>query len=66
MKTACADQYDAVLELIAGKRYDEAIAALEALVAACDDHAAAHADLGHGSICSFLAAAHIADHHHRL
>ena len=47
MKTACADQYDAVLELIAGKRYDEAIAALEVLVAACDDHAAAHADLGH-------------------
>jgi tetratricopeptide (TPR) repeat protein len=47
METACADQYDAILELIAGKRYDEAIVALEALVAACDNHAAAHVDLGH-------------------
>ena len=47
METACADQYDAILELIAGKRYDEAIAALEDLVAARDNHAAAHVDLGH-------------------
>ncbi len=46
MKTACANGYDAIQELIAGKRYDEAMAALEDLVAAGEDHAAAHVDLG--------------------
>jgi tetratricopeptide (TPR) repeat protein len=44
--TLCEDKYDAVQELIADERHDEAIAALERLVAECDDHAAAHFDLG--------------------
>lgn len=44
--TTCEDQYDAIQKLIADERHDEAIAALEQLVAGCDDHAAAHFDLG--------------------
>ena len=44
--TACEDKYDAIQEMIAKDRHDEAISALEQLVAESDDHAAAHYDLG--------------------
>lgn len=58
--TICEDKYDAIQELIAAERHDEAIAALEQLVAECGDHAAAHFDLGNlyytaGSMDSALA-----------
>jgi tetratricopeptide (TPR) repeat protein len=46
MMTLCEDKYAAIQELIADGRHDEAIAALEAMVAECGDHAAAHFDLG--------------------
>ena len=44
--TACEDKYDAIQEMIVKERHHEAISALEQLVAECDDHAAAHCDLG--------------------
>jgi tetratricopeptide (TPR) repeat protein len=46
MTTDCENKYNAIQKLIADGRNDEAIAALEQLVAACDDYAAAHFDLG--------------------
>ncbi len=44
--TVCEDKYDAIQEMIAKERHEEAISALEQLVAENDGHAAAHYDLG--------------------
>lgn len=46
MMTTCEDKYEAVQEMIAIERHDEALTALEHLIAECDDHAPAHFDLG--------------------
>lgn len=44
--TVSEDKYDVIQQMLAEKRHDEAITALEQLVTESDDHAAAHYDLG--------------------
>ena len=46
MMTVCNDEYDEIQEMIAKERHEDAIVALEQLVAENGDHAAAHYDLG--------------------
>jgi tetratricopeptide (TPR) repeat protein len=44
--TACEEKYADIQQMLAGERHAEALAALEALVAECDDFAPAYFDLG--------------------
>lgn len=46
MMTVCEDKYREIQEMIAKERHEEAIGALEQLLAGNDAHAAAHYDLG--------------------
>ena len=46
MMTECEDKYREIQEMIAKERHEDAIVALEQLVAENGDHAAAHYDLG--------------------